>query len=200
MDFDLSILDGSGIDCQTGMAYTGNKDKFISALQRYYNNYEKNRSKVEDFYEKEDYENYMIIVHSLKSNSKMIGATDLSKLFEELEMAARNNDIATVGEKTAACLKAYEDLYTALQPVGQMEQVRAADEISADEARDTVEKLLAALDDFDDELSNDLVKKLSGYPFRLTQRDKLKEASEHIENFMYDDAAEIIKEIAGTIE
>ncbi len=200
MDFDLSVLENSGIDCSTGMAYTGNRDKFVAALQRYYKNYDKNRSKVEDFFEKGDYENYMIIVHSLKSNSKMIGATELSKSFEELEMAARDNDIDTVKEKTAPCLKAYEELYTALTPIGEMDQVKAADEISAEEARDTVEKLLAALDDFDDELATTLVRKLSGYPFRLTQRDRLKEAAENIENFMYDEAAEIINEISGTIE
>ena len=61
-------------------------------------------------------------------------------------------------------------------------------------------QLLEALDDFDDDLSAELVKKLSGYPFRLTQKDRLAEAAAFIGDFLYDEAAEIIKEISGEIE
>ena len=42
--------------------------------------------------------------------------------------------------------------------------------------------------------------KLSGYPFRITQKEKLKEAIGFVDDFLYDEAAEIIKEIYETIE
>ncbi len=74
------------------------------------------------------------------------------------------------------------------------------DEISADVARETVDKLLAALDDFDDEAAKKQARILSGYPFRITQADKLKEAVSFLEDFMYDEAADIIREIASAIE
>ena len=45
-----------------------------------------------------------------------------------------------------------------------------------------------------------LAKVLSGYPFRLTQAEKLKEAAAFIEDFMYDEAAGIIRQIAPAIE
>jgi acyl-CoA reductase-like NAD-dependent aldehyde dehydrogenase len=81
-----------------------------------------------------------------------------------------------------------------------MGDVRAADEISAEAAREIVDKLLEALDDFDDEGAKELTKILSGYPFRLTQAEKLKEAASFIEDFMYDEAAGIIRQIAPAIE
>ena len=40
----------------------------------------------------------------------------------------------------------------------------------------------------------------SGYPFRMTQADKLREAVALIEDFMYEEAAEIIRQIAPAIE
>ncbi|MBR2274989.1 MAG: hypothetical protein IJ873_02865, partial [Lachnospiraceae bacterium] len=61
-------------------------------------------------------------------------------------------------------------------------------------------QLLAALDDFDDELAAELAEKLSGYPFRITQRGKLREAAEQIGDFMYDNAADLIREILEAIE
>jgi hypothetical protein len=42
-----------------------------------------------DFYEQKDWGNYEIIVHALKSTSKMIGAMDLSEEALKLEKAAK---------------------------------------------------------------------------------------------------------------
>ena len=51
----------------------------------------------------------------------MIGASHLGDLFEELEMASRNNDLATIKEKTAPALKEYSELIEILRPIGEME-------------------------------------------------------------------------------
>ena len=45
-----------------------------------------------------------------------------------------------------------------------------------------------------------LAAKLSGYPFRITQKTKLKEATDYISDFMYDEAAALIREILPAIE
>ncbi len=196
MDMDLTWLQESGLDIRTGMDYTGGKEKYLSALQRYCKNYEKNRTNVEAFYSEQDFENYQITVHALKSNSRMIGAAELGDLFEELEMAAKAEDAETISQKTRPALQAYGNLIQALSPIKEMEKVKVAGELSAEEAKEVCQKLLAALDDFDDELSKELAEKLCGYPFRPTQKNRLKQAIEQIDDFLYDDAAEIIKEFS----
>lgn len=200
MGIDLTWIKETGLDTKAGISYTGGEDKYISAIMRFYKNYEKNRAKVCEYLESKDYESYMITVHALKSNSKMIGAGDLSKLFETLETAARNNDTGLIESVNPEALKEYEGLIGKLSPLSEMGDVRPSDEISAETAKETVEKLLAALDDFDDEKAGKLAKVLSGYPFRLTQSEKLKEATAFIEDFMYGEASEIIRQIATAIE
>ena len=200
MRTDISWIAESGLDTATGISYTGGEDKYISAVQRFFKNYEKNRSKVEEYHASNDLENYMITVHALKSNAKMIGASSLSQTFEKLETAAGGGDTQIIDELTPVVLKDYAELIEKLRPIGEIGDVRAADEISAETATETVAKLLEALDDFDDELAKKLAIKLSGYPFRMTQAGRLKEAIGFIEDFMYDEAADIIKEIAPTIE
>jgi len=197
---DITWLNETGLDTETGITYTGGNEKYISALQRFYKNYEKNRDKVKEFLDARDYESYMITVHALKSNAKMIGARNLSTLFETLETAARNKEIDLIEAQNMIALKEYDALIQKLAPIGSMGDVRAADEISAEVARQTVDKLLAALDDFDDEEAKKQAKILSGYPFRMTQADKLKEAVSFIEDFMYDEAADVIRQIAPAIE
>ncbi len=197
---DLSFLSELGVDAATGRAYTGGQEKYISSLQRFFKAYEKNKKNAETFYENKDYENYMITVHSLKSNAKMIGAEELSSKFEQLEIAARDGDISVIEAEHAGTMSAYEKLVDGLKPIGEAETVKPADEISGEEARTVADQLLEALDDFDDDTSAELVKKMSGYPFRLTQRDKLKSAADYIADFMYDEAADLIREIVDTIE
>ncbi len=197
---EITWLDETGLDTKTGISYTGGQDKYISALWRFYKNYEKNRAKICEYLDAKDYDSYMITVHALKSNARMIGARDLSTLFETLETAARNNETGLIEAQNAVALKEYGNLIQKLVPIGGMGDVHAADEISAEAAREIVDKLLEALDDFDDEGAKELTKILSGYPFRLTQAEKLKEAVAFIEDFMYDEAAGIIRQIAPEIE
>ena len=197
---DLGFLKELGIDKEAGIGYTGNEDKYLSAVGRYCNAYETNRAKVEEYFAAKDYENYMICVHSLKSNSRMIGAAQLAAMFETLEMAARNNEISVIEEKTAETLKLYGSLVEKLRPYCPSDEGGAAQALSSDEAVKTAEELLSALDDFDDELSKKLAAKLSGYPFSKEEGDKLKEAQKYIDDFMYDEAAELIKEISPAIK
>ena len=196
----LDFLQDIGLDTKEGKGYTGSEEKYISALQRFYRSYEKNKNKVEEYLAAEDYESYRITVHALKSNAKMIGAMPLSTMFEELENASRDRQIDVVREKHSPTMTAYKELIDKLEPIGAAPEVHAADEISGKEAKDTADRLLAALDDFDDDLSKELIKKLSGYPFRMTQMELLKKAEEYIHDFLYDEAADIVKEIVPAIE
>ena len=197
---DLSFLNENGISTEEGIGYTGGEEKYISALQRFFKGYENNRDQVKEFLATSDTEGFCVRVHSLKSNAKMIGADGLALAFEELENVSRRFDLAAMKEKTGPALDLYADVIEAIRPIGEMEPVKASGEIGAEEARETADKLLEALDDFDDELSAELVRKLKGYPFRLTQKEKLKEAEEHIADFMYDEAAELIREVIPSIE
>lgn len=200
MSIDINWLKEAGLDTDAGLSYTGSAEKYLSAVARYYRNYEKNCKKVNGFLAAKDYENYMITVHALKSNSKMIGAAHLSGSFETLEVAARNDDIHLIEELTGPIMADYAALWAKLSPIAQMGDMHVADEISADVAKDTAQKLLEALDDFDDDEAAKLARKLSGYPFRITQANMLKEAIGFIEDFLYDEAADIVRRIIPSIE
>ncbi len=196
----IGQIQAAGLDINQGLMYTGGEDNYISAVQRFYKSYTKNLSKISDHYINRNYNDYMISIHALKSNAKMIGAGMLSRAFEELEMAAKAGDIELVETKNAPVLQMYEKLIERLKPIGESEEVHPADEISGEEAREVAMQLVSALDDFDDNLAKELAEKLSGYPFRINQREKLKEAARYIDDFMYKEANDIIHDIYPAIE
>lgn len=200
LDIDITWLDEKGISTAEGLGFTGGKEKYVSAIQRFFKGYEANRRAVEDLLDSGDIEGYGIKVHSLKSNSRMIGASALADAFAGMEAAAKADNADLIREKNPSVLSMYADIVEVLRPIGEAQAVKADGELSAVEARKIADELLTALDDFDDELSAELAGKLMGYPFRLTQKEKLKEAADNIGDFMYDEAAELIREIIPAIE
>ena len=70
---------------------------------------QKNREIV-GFYMTKDWKNYTIRVHALKSSARIIGASKLSKLAEQLEMAGKSDDIDFITSNNDAALGMFEML------------------------------------------------------------------------------------------
>ena len=82
----------SFLDTSVGMSYFADNEEFYGDMIRCY----LDNSSFEDIrkaYEEEDWENYRILVHALKSTSLSIGAVELSGQAKVLEMAAKENRI-----------------------------------------------------------------------------------------------------------
>ncbi|MCR5177495.1 MAG: response regulator [Lachnospiraceae bacterium] len=89
----LKELEKIGIDTAEGQRYCGNSaELYLETIKDYADACAEKVSGMQAFYEKADWENYRILVHSLKSVSKMVGAGELSEEFKKLEEAAKNKD------------------------------------------------------------------------------------------------------------
>jgi len=56
-----------------------------------------------------------------------------------------------------------------------------------------------SLKNYDEISSYEKADRLGGYPFRINQKNKLREAADYIRDYMYDEAADLIREIRSTI-
>lgn len=200
MGMDFDFLKAVGIEPDIGIEYTGREEKYLSTLKRFYKGYEDNLKKLKDSLDLENLNDFTIYVHALKSNARMIGALELGSLFETLEMGAKSGNKDIVSEFYDKALNMYKKTVEAIRPIGEADEEKASDEISAGEAKAFADELLEALDDFDDDKASFLARKLSGYPFKPDYMEKLKEAEKYISEFNYDGATELIKEIYPVIE
>ena len=88
----------------------GSKDTFRFLLQSFYDNSDKSKHDITTSYEQEDYKNYTIHVHALKSTAKMVGALDLSEKAKALEMAGKDNDIDFIKANHADLMPLYDSI------------------------------------------------------------------------------------------
>ena len=199
MDHNFDGLEEYGVNVDVGIEYTGNRDRYIAAIERFCKSYEGNISRISEDLEAGNIDDYTIAVHALKSNARMIGAGELSSRFEALELAGKAGNTSIILNDTPGVLDSYKILVNGLKPFIADKENVSVDRIDADTARKVSEELLGALDEYDDDLSAALASKLTGYSFGEAERDMLNKAIEQIGEFMYDEAAEIIRQISGTI-
>ena len=77
-------------------------------MQSYLDNADKTRNDITTAYEAEDYTNYTIYVHALKSTSKMVGALTLSEKARLLEMAGKESNIDYIKESHDEVMELFE--------------------------------------------------------------------------------------------
>ena len=104
-------LEAMGMDVDAGLGYSADDEEFYKMLLQQYSAEKKEKTKgLKKFLVEKDWKNYEIIVHAIKSTSKMIGANDVSADALALEKAAEKEDEAFINSNHSRFI----DDYTAL--------------------------------------------------------------------------------------
>lgn len=104
------------LDVTTGLSYCCDSEEFYKEMLLSYLDNQKYDS-IEAAYQKEDWENYRILVHALKSTSLSIGAVEVSDKAKSLEMAAKASDLGFIREHHGSTIENYRKLLYHLQKI-----------------------------------------------------------------------------------
>jgi HPt (histidine-containing phosphotransfer) domain-containing protein len=104
------------LDTSVGMSYCMDNEEFYQEMLKEYLNSGKAEA-MRQYFAAQDWENYRITVHALKSTSLTIGAVELSEQAKALEMACKENNITYLQDNHTGVLKRYERFADALQAV-----------------------------------------------------------------------------------
>lgn len=117
---DTEALHRIGIDTEEGIAYCADDPEFYEDMLREYLQESDGRTAdLRRFYASQDWSQYGLCAHTVKSTSKMIGAKAVSELAREMELACRSRDPASVLTGHDRFLREYTDLADGLRSVMQ---------------------------------------------------------------------------------
>ncbi|MCR5788855.1 MAG: Hpt domain-containing protein [Lachnospiraceae bacterium] len=193
-------LKKQGFNVEEGLTYTGNKEKYLAALQRFLRRFEKTMNSIREFADDNDYESLTVLVHALKSNARTIGADELAGLAEKMELLGKAGSNEEMVSHREELFSSMNRVAGALEPYGKMQQVHPKSEISAEQAEKVGSGLIEAIEDFDDEKALQLIDELMRYPFRFTLINVLKNAREDIREFEYTEALLKVRRVISQIE
>ena len=114
----FNTLRSVGIEPKSGLKYCQDDEVFYRALlaEYAYGELEKAHN-IQKSFETENWHDYSIYVHALKSSSRMIGASALSMRAAKLETAANEEDTGTIQTEHAPMMEEYEVLTAVIRSV-----------------------------------------------------------------------------------
>ena len=95
------------VNLEVALQYCMNSKSFLTQMFTTYID-AKRADKIQAAFDSEDWKNYQILVHALKSTSLSIGAENLSKLAKHLELAAKENNVEKILANHAALMTDYK--------------------------------------------------------------------------------------------
>ena len=102
------------IDEESALKYCMGSRTFLEKMLATFRKNEKTKQ-IETFFRAKDWDNYRIVVHSLKGNALTVGALKLSEHAKELEYAARDDRIDEIMEKHEPFMKEYRAILDAIE-------------------------------------------------------------------------------------
>ena len=197
---DITELKGKGYDIDSALIYTGGEDNLFMSLSLFEKAYPKMCEQLNGFVDDNDYQNFSITVHAIKSNARMLGAFGLADLAEKLEHGTDEGFYDTFDDDLKVFFGLYEKTVNDIKPFAKSAgESEASALIGRREAIRTLKELAEKLDEYDDTESARLLKKLRGFLFADEAKKQLDKASAYLDEFMYDEALEAVKAVLDTM-
>ncbi|MBO4749190.1 MAG: response regulator [Lachnospiraceae bacterium] len=107
-----------GLDVDKGLVYCADDEAFyVSMLDDYATAFDEKSRDLKNLYGQKDWKEYRVLIHAIKSNSKTIGAEDLSERARLLEEAASQENMHFLNLEHGNFMKEYEILVRNLRHV-----------------------------------------------------------------------------------
>lgn len=123
------------LDISKGIMYCGNQDNYLEILASQRDSGKEILGQAEDFYQKEDWKNYVIVVHGIKSSMMSIGAVKLSEMAKGLEFAGKGEDYDYIHNEHGAMVVEFQRVMDILK---NSPYLAASDEAEADSTKPVI--------------------------------------------------------------
>ncbi len=145
-DWEVSI---DGLNVEEAKAYFTQKEMYIDALGTFLAAIPATAEKIDTYGKTGAVQDYIVIVHGLKSSSRIIGAEQLSELARQSEQLAKSGAFVEAVEKTPQLLQLLSDVQSAIRGYLGNEPARPKQTLTKEELTESLLRLRDCARDFD---------------------------------------------------
>ena len=182
-----------GLEAATAVKNSGSKDAFLSVLKIYFDTYEAKSGEIQRYYDSENWADYTIKVHALKSSSRLVGAIKLGEDAEALEAAGKEEDVEFIRTHHDGLMEQYRAIRDALTPELGVSDDRP--DVPADMLADAYAGLSEFAQAMDYELAKMVVDSLKEYKLPKDDEDRFKKLEICLSGMDWDGIKDILKEV-----
>ncbi len=195
--YDKNMSEYEGLDYKKALKALGSAELYSTIVREYYRTGDDRYNEIKILFDNEDWYDYTIKVHALKSNSKQIGAYELGELAQKIEKAAQNKDYDTIYENNDKLLNEFRKILDTLSKyfASDKEISENLGEITDDVLDTILEELLIACDKLDMDNMEVCKERLKKYSYEEETKVVIGEIFDAIDNIDIDTCVELIEKI-----
>ncbi|MCR5521031.1 MAG: response regulator [Lachnospiraceae bacterium] len=190
------VLKEFGIDMRKGLEYTGDYDGYFETVRSYMESYDDEKKDLEKLREKEDIENYRILIHGIKSNARTLGYEELFEYAYSQEMSCANGvfeGIVSDGPRPEAYLDNLASAFAAAFGFNEASGGTPASgtlPITTDEIWEIRNRLVDLLENFEETRARELTEKLMTHDIGEDNMKTALDIIKFLKRYDYDNALE----------
>ena len=186
-----------GFDVEAAKGFFLSKEMYVETLHDYLESIPDIRGKIERFCAEGDVKNYTIVVHGLKSSSKLIGAMELSERARQLEECGHREDLDAIRQDTGALLELYQKYQNTIAEFLGDEEKPESTQISEEEMKQSLQQLKDAAENFNMEAYFNWEKEMENVSVPEIYQEAWKGIKEAVRNVSFSETVERIKKVLG---
>ncbi|MCR5099426.1 MAG: response regulator [Lachnospiraceae bacterium] len=192
---ELKVLADGPIDAVSGIKNAGSVKSYMPLLKIFYESIDDRAGEIKRYYDAEDYKNYTVKVHALKSSARIVGAADFGEEAQRLEDAGKAGDIDYIRAHHEAFMDEYEGYKTLLSQVFKP-SVEDDNRPEADEEMIAFvfEEARSAAEDMDCDRLEAIFEETSAYRIPVSNAEKYERIREAASQFDYEGIIRILDE------
>ena len=190
------------LDISKGIMYCGSKENYLEILTSQRDSGKEIMEQTKNLFEKEDWKNYVIVVHGIKSAMMSIGAVKLSEMAKALEFAGKGEDYDFIRREHHSMIQEFERVMQILFECKYLEAPQQDNvvinkpELSEEEFAQKLIELENVTYEFDANKVFPILDELSKYAYRSKDLAKeLKPVYKKVEMFDFMSAYEAVAKI-----
>jgi len=199
-----AIIQITGLDVQSAMKLLGREELFWSVLKEYYRVIEKKYALIKEYEQNEQWKNYTVEVHGLKSASRQVGANLLAEEAEQMEEAGNREDAALIHKTTPGMLERYIKYKDILKPYFTKKNTeQGGRQVDIKKLKEFFARMETALDNLDTDDMEEVICDMEKYSYSKEDKEyfeKLKNAVEDIDTEQCEEILNTWKACAKTIK
>ncbi|MBR4174563.1 MAG: response regulator [Lachnospiraceae bacterium] len=190
----------AGLDSVSAINSLGSADLYEKIVGEYYRGGREKYELIQKAFSNEDWEDYTIRVHALKSSSRQIGAMELGELAQEMEFAGKSGDIDAIRAKTPALMDSYRAVLEGLSFYFEEEEKDESvlEPIPEGVFLEILDELAEACDSLDMDVMDDVDARLKNYSFADRTED-IKALVHAMDNLDVEGCMSIIDELRASL-
>ena len=158
-----------GIDAKKALEYNGSEDTLKNMMKMFYESVDQKNDELKRFFEDENWKDYTVKVHALKSSARLIGAEKLADDAQKLEDAGKREDAEYIKSHNGDFLDRFVKYKEVLGLLFERKEAKKADGYLIEITYDTIR---SALKDRDEDILKETFDEIMDY--ELPREDALK--------------------------